>query len=132
MNPESEPVSLGGEQLPKFPTHNSGNQEFSDPPGAVEGVEVKGSISVEEVFENGKLVEEEVVERLEVDVEGTKHEWRRLTITAAEIAALGGWSLAQGVLHIDHENNERTLRHDEEVRIEVGISFAKKVHFKRG
>ena len=65
-------------------------------------------------------------------IEGQKHRWHKETITAAEIAELGGWHSSHGVLHISPDNCERTLNELEEVKIEVGVSFAKRVRFKRG
>jgi hypothetical protein len=132
MNPESEPFSLGGEQVPNLPAYNLGDQHSPNSSGPGGEVEVRETILIDEAFVNDKLVEEAVFEQVEVDVEGSRHRWHKETITAIEIAKLGGWPLSEAVLHIDSENNERTLRHDEEVRVEIGISFAKRVRFKRG
>ncbi len=132
MNPESDVVSLGEEQLPNFPTCNSNIETPNNTPNSVEEIDLKESIVVEVDFVNGRPVQEEVVKRIEIDVEGNRYQWHKETITALEIATLGGWSLAEGVLHIDADNNERTLKHEEEDRIEIGVSFAKKVRFKRG
>jgi Multiubiquitin len=132
MNPDSESFALGGKQLPNLPTRNFGPENSVDSTSTAGEIEVKETIFIDDTFVNGKLVEEAVFAQVEVDVEGRRHRWHKETITAMEIARLGGWSSSEGVLHIDSENNERTLRHDEEVRVEIGISFAKKVRFKRG
>ena len=67
-----------------------------------------------------------------VNIEGTKHEWPRDTITTEEIAQLGGWDPAIGVIEIDKDNNERTLQPGEVVQLKPGQGFAKKVRWKRG
>jgi hypothetical protein len=67
-----------------------------------------------------------------VDVEGTVHPWSRATITTEEIATLGGWPLSLGVIEIDKENNERTLKPGEVVELKPGGGFSKKIKFKRG
>lgn len=67
-----------------------------------------------------------------VDIEGEKYEWDRETITAREVAELGGWDISKGVILIDADNNERQLDPDESVELKPGMGFAKKVSFKRG
>lgn len=67
-----------------------------------------------------------------VDVEGTIHEWSSNEITAEEIAELGGWDPAIGVIEIDRDNNERTLAPGETVELKPGMGFAKKHSWKRG
>lgn len=67
-----------------------------------------------------------------VNVEGTEYPWPRATITTEEISQLGGWDPAQGVIEIDSENNERTLRPGEIVELKPGHGFAKKIRFRRG
>lgn len=65
-------------------------------------------------------------------IEDTVHPWYQPTVTAADIARLGGWDPAIGVLIIDEDNNERQLRPDEVVEIKPGAGFAKKVRWRRG
>lgn len=67
-----------------------------------------------------------------VNVEGTEHPWPRPTITTEEIAALGGWDPAQGVIEIDRDNNERPLAPGDTVQLKPGHGFAKRVRWKRG
>jgi hypothetical protein len=67
-----------------------------------------------------------------VNIEGAEHLWPKCTITTEEIAALGGWDPSQGVIEIDKDNNERTLRPDEIVELKPGHGFSKKVRWKRG
>lgn len=67
-----------------------------------------------------------------VDIEGTIHPWPQSTITTEEIAKLGGWSVSQGVIEIDPENNEITLKPGQTVELKPGHGFSKKVKFKRG
>lgn len=67
-----------------------------------------------------------------VNIEGQEHPWASGTITTEEIARLGGWDPSQGVIEIDPENQERTLRPREVVELKPGHAFAKKVRFKRG
>ncbi len=67
-----------------------------------------------------------------LDIEGTKHPWSRPTVTAAEVAALGGWDPAQGVMLIDAENNERQLQQGEAVEVHPTHGFARKIRWRRG
>ena len=67
-----------------------------------------------------------------LDIEGAEKPWYESTITTEQIAALGGWDPAQGVLLIDADNNERTLAPGEVVDLKPGMGFSKKVRFKRG
>ena len=70
--------------------------------------------------------------KYEVDIEGTFKPWDRETITTKEIAELGGWDPSLGVIMIDEDNVEHTLKPDEEIKLRPGIGFSKKVRFKRG
>jgi hypothetical protein len=67
-----------------------------------------------------------------VNIEGTLHPWDKSTITIEQIAELGGWDPAIGVIEIDKDNNERTLQPGEVVGLKPGHGFAKKVRWKRG
>ena len=67
-----------------------------------------------------------------VDIEGTVHAWDQDTITTEQIAELGRWDPAVGVIEIDRENNERILQPGEVVRLKPGMGFSKKIHWKRG
>jgi hypothetical protein len=98
----------------------------------LEEIDLKESVVIDEVFVDGKLVEERIDEFFEIDIEGKRHRWHEDTIAVEEIARLGGWGVHEGTLHIDADNNERTLCAGEVVKLEVGVSFAKKVRFKRG
>lgn len=66
------------------------------------------------------------------NIEGTEHPWDRETITTEEIITLGGWDPSLGVIEIDRENNERTLKPGEVIDLKPGHGFAKKVRWKRG
>lgn len=65
-------------------------------------------------------------------IEGREFPWDRDTITARDIAQLGGWDISQGVIEIDADNNERTLGPDEIVQLKPGLGFGKKHRWKRG
>jgi hypothetical protein len=67
-----------------------------------------------------------------VDIEGHTSEWPVSTITREQVAELGGWDPSIGVLIVDNDNNERQLQPGEVVKLEPGLGFAKKVHWKRG
>jgi hypothetical protein len=67
-----------------------------------------------------------------VNIEGTEHPWDEPTITAAQIAQLGGWDLSQGVIEIDEDNVEHPLAPDAVVELKPGHGFAKKVKWQRG
>src|SRR6185369_10542182 len=67
-----------------------------------------------------------------VNIEGREIAWDRPTITAAEIAELGGWVLSQGGIEVDKDNVEHQLRPDETVELQPGHGFSKKVKWQRG
>lgn len=67
-----------------------------------------------------------------LDIEGREFPWDEPTITAAQIASLGGWDISQGVIEIDQDQNERTLTSDEVVTLKPGHGFSKKHKWKRG
>ena len=78
------------------------------------------------------------VERFRTDVlirlciEDEFYPWPRDTITTEEIAQLGGWDPAKGVIEVDEEQNERTLAPGEVIRLRPGMSYGKKLCFRRG
>lgn len=67
-----------------------------------------------------------------LNIEGTLYPWDQPTVSAADIARLGGWDPAIGVLIIDENNNERQLQPDEVIEVKPGLGFAKKVRWRRG
>jgi len=67
-----------------------------------------------------------------LNIEGNIYPWDKPTITAADIARVGGWDLALGVILIDADNNERQLQPGEEVELKPGLGFAKKIRWRRG
>lgn len=67
-----------------------------------------------------------------VNIEGVEYPWDRDTITTEEIAQLGGWNVADGVIEVDADNNERTLKPGEVVSLKPGQGFSKKIRWKRG
>jgi hypothetical protein len=58
--------------------------------------------------------------------------WDSKTITTEQIAELGGWDPAQGVIEVDEDQNERTLAPGEVVKLRPGVAYGKKLCFKRG
>jgi hypothetical protein len=92
---------------------------------------IEEDVTITDTFVDGQLVREEVSVR-EILLEGTPIQLKKDTVTAEEIAVLGGWSVSEGVLLIDDDNNERRLSVDEVIVVETGMTFAKKVKFKRG
>lgn len=67
-----------------------------------------------------------------LNIEGVEVPWEEDTITTEQIAALGHWDLAQGVIEVDKDNNERTLAPGEVIDIKPGQGFGKKHKWKRG
>ena len=65
-------------------------------------------------------------------IEDKSHPWPQETINTEEIAQLGGWDISQGVVEVDEEQNERTLKAGEVVKLRPGVSYGKKLRFKRG
>lgn len=58
--------------------------------------------------------------------------WDHATITTAQIAELGGWDIAQGVVEVNEDGDERTLTADEAIQLKPGLGFGKKHRWKRG
>lgn len=82
---------------------------------------------------NGNGTERFRTERLyPVCIEGKEYRWPHPTITPEKIAELGGWDPAEGVVEVDPDQNERTLKPNEEVKLGRGHTFGKKLRFKRG
>ncbi len=67
-----------------------------------------------------------------LNIEGVEFPWDHDTITTEQIAQLGGWDVAQGVIEVDKDNNERTLAAGEIIEIKPGHGFGKKHRWKRG
>ena len=67
-----------------------------------------------------------------VNTEGTENDWSEPTITTEQIAELGGWDPAQGVVQINEDNTERTLEPGEVVELRPGRGFCRKIRWKRG
>jgi hypothetical protein len=78
------------------------------------------------------LTTEKVTSRYVLVIEGKELPWNEETITAAQIAKLGGWDLAQGVIEIDKDNVERTVGPDEVIKLQPGATFGKLHRWKRG
>jgi len=69
---------------------------------------------------------------VKLDIEGKLIEWHEPTITAEQIAELGGWNISEGVVLIDEDQNERQLQPGEVVSLVDGLCFSRKVRFRRG
>lgn len=67
-----------------------------------------------------------------LDIEGKQIPWDSDTITPEKIAELGGWSMDQGVIEIDKDQNEITLTPGQQVQVKPGHGFSKKIKWKRG
>ncbi|GAB5403935.1 MAG: hypothetical protein Aurels2KO_21660 [Aureliella sp.] len=67
-----------------------------------------------------------------LSIEGVKHPWSVSTITVEQIAEVGGWDVAEGVIQIDSDNNERKLEPGDVVTLTPGVEFCKNVRWKRG
>jgi len=70
--------------------------------------------------------------KYKLNIEGVEFNRESAEITTEEIAMLGGWSISEGVIMIDKDGNERTLKEGEIITLKPGMAFAKKVIFKRG
>lgn len=68
----------------------------------------------------------------DLEIEGRIVTWSGQTITTEEIARLGGWDPAQGVIMVDRDNNEKILSPGERVEIKPGVGFGKRIRWKRG
>ena len=67
-----------------------------------------------------------------LSIEGREISWPEDTITARQLADLGGWDVAEGVVEVDQFGNERTLDANEEVELGRNCSFGKLHRWKRG
>jgi Multiubiquitin len=67
-----------------------------------------------------------------VMIEGVEHPWASDTIAFEDIVRLGGWGAAEGVIEVDEDNRERTLKPGEMVKLKPGHGFSKKVRWRRG
>ena len=67
-----------------------------------------------------------------VCIEESNYRWPRDTIKPEEIAELGGWAITEGVIEVDENQAERTLTPGEDVKLRPGLTFGKKLRFKRG
>lgn len=65
-------------------------------------------------------------------IEGNEFPWDQDTITFEKIAELGGWDVSQGVIEVDQDNNERTLKPGDIIELKPGLGFGKKHRWKRG
>lgn len=65
-------------------------------------------------------------------IEGDNLRWPKNTITMEEIAALGGWDASDGVIEVDQDQNERQLEPGEIITLKPGVSYGKKLCWKRG
>ena len=155
-----EPVDLQGEQFPCFVSfRNDRTYSFTlNERGFEWGAE---EISVEDLREYGGVpddhelildsqrdrpIEDGGVVRLKpkgveriltrpiknICIEDQLIAWSERTITTEQIAELGGWDVTQGVIEVDADQNERTLSPGEIVKLRRGVSYGKKLCFKRG
>ncbi len=70
--------------------------------------------------------------KFKICVEGDFLPWPKGTITTEEIAEIGGWDVSIGVIEVDEDQNERTLKPGEIIKLRPGLSYGKKLCFKRG
>lgn len=67
-----------------------------------------------------------------LNIEGREVPWNDDQITTEQIAELGGWAVAEGVVEVDQDNNEHTLVPGQIIEIKPGQGFGKKHRWKRG
>lgn len=88
--------------------------------------------------EDSVSLDAEIIERFRTGpiftlcIEDQSHIWPDSTITTEEIAALGGWNPAEGVIEVDGNQNERQLTPGESVTLKSGVSFGKMIRWRRG
>ena len=70
--------------------------------------------------------------QIKICIEGEMFPWDDDTITTEQIAQLGGWDVSIGVIEVDNDQNERTLKLGEMIKLKPGYSYGKKLYFKRG
>lgn len=68
-----------------------------------------------------------------LNIEGEFFPWDNPTITAAQIAEIGGWDLSQGVVALDLKTNaSENLSPDAVVELRPGQGFCKNHGWRRG
>ena len=83
-------------------------------------------------------LEAEAVERFRTGslvtlcVEGRIHVWHKDVVTTEELAELGGWNPADGVIEVAEDQIERQLAPGETVALKPGVTFGKKLKWRRG
>lgn len=87
---------------------------------------------LQEVEQRGRPVEPIDVDKYVLNIEGTLYGWDDEKITTEEIAELGGWNPADGVIEINEDNVERTLKPDEVIYLKPGAEYGRKLRWKRG
>ena len=65
-------------------------------------------------------------------IEDKEYHWPKNTITTEEIAELGGWAPSEGVIEVDADQTERELAPQEVVTLKPGLTYGKKLQWKRG
>ena len=106
-------------------THGVWLERQSEPDRLIADDEMASlSSTAVERFRTGKLTQ--------ICIEGTFFPWEDETIKTEEIAQLGGWDVSIGVIEVDTDENERNLKPDETIKLQPGLSFGKKLRFKRG
>ena len=109
------------------------------------GVDATQGVWIERQAEPDRLVDDdesvslgaEAIERFwtgpvfTLCIEDKTYTWPKNTITTEEIAALGGWDPAEGVIEVD-DQNERQLTPGEIISFKPGVSFGKMLRWRRG
>lgn len=65
-------------------------------------------------------------------IEDKEYCWPKDSISTEEIADLGGWAPSEGVIEVDLDQNERQLAPQEVVTLKPGMTYGKKLQWKRG
>ena len=65
-------------------------------------------------------------------IEDKEYHWSNSTIATEEIAELGGWDPSEGVIEVDADQNERQLSPHDVVTLKPGLSYGKKLCWRRG
>jgi hypothetical protein len=107
---------------------------------ATHGVWLEQTGEPDRLLQNDEQVSlrDEAVERFRTGpvfslcIEGEIYSWPQPRITTEQIAQLGGWDPSQGVIEIDQDQNERTLKPGEVIELKPGLAFGKKLCWRRG
>jgi hypothetical protein len=90
------------------------------------------TVGAHEVVDLRRPGVERFITIFKLHIEGKGFPWPHPTVTMEQIAALGGWNPSEGVIQVDSDQNETTIKPGQVVTLPTDCSFGKPLHWKRG